>query len=280
MFWTSVCLSHVASCQSRSLTLPEKLSSIVRSVSVADHSGRETPRERDRGDRERDRGDKETISTTQQDPYGNRASARSRQGSRTSSLNRGESRTGSRSEMGESATRHESGHWRNNSNVSGGDYVDQPPPPNAPPPVARRHEYDYHSMENEPNTRNSVSNPIPPPTLTVKSEFPTLSRSKVQQSLTCLITLDVTGGKWQNYAEDLPAVPSAPTPTPYDQQYPPPSPSGRSSQYSFERSDARSRERELEAEREQQDLLASITEELRNRVENWHGLDFNRYSPA
>ncbi|KAA8907329.1 Pleckstrin homology domain-containing protein [Sphaerosporella brunnea] len=247
----------------------EKLSSIVRSVSVAENSGREMPRERDRGD-------KETISTAQYDPYGNRT--RSRQGSRTSSLNR-EGRTGSRSEMVEPAMRHENGHWRNNSNVSGGDYVDPPPPPSAPPPVIRRHEYDY--MDNELSSRNSVSNPIPPPALTVKSEFPTLSRSKVQQSLTCLVTLEVVGGKWQNYADDLPAVPSAPTPNLYDQQYPSPSsPTGRSSQYSFERAEApsaRSRERELEHEREQQELLASITEELRNRVENWHGLDFNRF---
>jgi hypothetical protein len=249
----------------------------VRSVSVAD-SGRETPRERDRGDR----GDKETIPNAQYDHYGNRASTRSRQGSRTSSLNR-ESRTGSRSEMGDSTMRHENGHWRNNSNMSGGDYVDQPPPPTAPPPVIRRHEYDYHSMENESSPRNSVSNPIPPPSLTVKSEFPTLSRSKVQQSLTCLVTLEVTEKKWQNYADDLPAIPSVPTPILYDQQYQsPPSPTGRS-QYSFDRPDAlsgRSRERELEHEREQQELLAGITEELRNRVENWHGLDFNRYFPT
>lgn len=286
-------------CNRFTLTVPEKLSSIVRSVSVAD--GRETPRERDRdrdrldhdrSDRDRDRdrdrerererdrsererpdqsrgGDKDTGSTVQYDPYGNRVNARSRQGSRTSSLTR-DNRTGSRSEMGDSALRHENGHWRNNSNVSGGDYVEQPP--SIAPPAIRRQDYDFHSMENEPSPRNSVSNPIPPPTLTVKSEFPTLNRSKTQQSLTCLVTLEVTQNKWQNYADDVPAVPSA-----YDSQYAPPSPTGRN-QFSFDRPETstRAREREAQLEREEQDHLATITEELRQRVENWHGLDFNR----
>lgn len=127
--------------------------------------------------------------------------------------------------------------------------------------------------------RNSICNPIPPPKITVKSEFPTLSRSKVQQSLTCLITLEVGDKGWQNYSDDVPPVPSLPQG--YEQQYQPPSPSGRiNSQYSFDRPEtSRQKERELEVERErdQAEALAAITEELRQRVENWHGLDFNRY---
>lgn len=38
--------------------------------------------------------------------------------------------------------------------------------------------------------------------------------------------------------------------------------------------DAQARERE--AQREREAALATITDELRLRVENWHGLDFNR----
>lgn len=180
--------------------------------------------------------------------------------------------------MGDSAIRHESGHWRNNSNVSGGDFSEKSPSFAAPP--ARRHDYpDFQNIDSDLGPRSPVSSSIPPPTLTVKSEFPTLSRSKVQQSLTCLVTLEVPEKKWLNYADRLPPMLSVPST--YDQQ--PPSPTARS-QYSFERQDPnpgrprdrdRDREREATSDREQE-LLATITEDLRQRVENWHGLDFNR----
>ena len=280
--------------ETSSLTVSEKLSSIVRSVAVAD--GRETPRERERDrdqdrldhdradrehrerERERDRSERERPDrsrgrdkdTAQYDPYGNRVSTRSRQGSRTSSLTR-EILSGSRSETGDPALRYENGHWRNSSGVSGGDYAEHPPSVALAP--TRRQDYDFHSMENEPSPRNSVSNPIPPPTLTVKSEFPSLIRSKTQQTLTCLVTLEVGEKKWQNYADDVAAVPSA-----YDQQYAPPSPTGRG-QFPFDLPEGSSRagEREAQQERAEQEHLAAITEDLRQRVENWHGLDFNRY---
>ncbi|KAI5787333.1 Pleckstrin homology domain-containing protein [Pyronema domesticum] len=272
----------------------EKLSSIVRSVSVAGESARDTPRrstrerERER-ERERDRddrGDKDSLSANQYDYNNNRASTRSRQGSRTSSMTRGEGRTGSRSEMLDpvSAVRQDNGHWRQTSSaVSAGDgYQDHlPPPPSAPPPI-RRQEHDLYSVSqesNEPSPRAPVANPIPPPTLTVKSEFPTLTRSKDQQTVTCLITVEVPEKKWQPHLEELPPIPGQQQGQ-FEQQYPPSSPTGRS-QYSFERQDtasARQRERDLELERErEEEMLSQITEELRNRVENWHGLDFNRF---
>lgn len=235
----------------------------MRSVSVAD--ARETPRERER-DRDRDH-DKDTITSSTYDQYGNRA--RSHPGSRTSSQTR-ESRTESRNDLRDSNPRTENGHWRNNSTASTNDYVET-----QGLPQPRRHDYDVHSMEGEVRI-GSVSHPIPAPTVTVRSEFPTLNRSKVQQSLTCLVTVEVPERKSNNFADDVPSVPS--TPQQFDRQYQPPSPTNNS-QYSFEGQESIStkpRDRDIEREREQE-LLANITEELRLRVENWHGLDFNRF---
>jgi hypothetical protein len=248
----------------------EKLSSIVRSVSVAD-DGPKTSLERERDD-------KEPVSTAQYDSYGGRPGTMSRQSSVVTQELRGESRSEMRgSSLRHGAARavpHESGHWRNDSNISGGDYSEPTQP--IPAATVRRNDYDAQSMESELNARRPpVVNPIPPPTVTVKSEFPTISRSKDQQSLTCLVTLDVSEKGWRSYDDDITPVPLLAQP--YDQQYPPSSPTGRS-QYSFDKSDgssARQREREAEREREQE-ILVGITEELRQRVENWHGLDFNR----
>jgi hypothetical protein len=186
-----------------------------------------------------------------------------------------ESRADSRGDMRETDLRHENGHWRNNSGTSAGDYLEQQAASSV-----RRHDYDAHSMASDLSPRASVTNAIPPPTVTVKSEFPTITRSKDQQSLTCLVTLEVVEKKWQNY-QDTPGAPPIPSlPPSYDPQYAPPSPTGRS-QYSFEQDavSTKQKERDLERERErerEQEALAAITEELRLRVENWHGLDFNR----
>ncbi|CAZ80230.1 unnamed protein product [Tuber melanosporum] len=198
---------------------------------------------------------------------------RSRQGSRTSSLNR-ESRVESRGDVRDSTgPRHENGHWRNNSGVSGGEFPD----PALAPTTIRRHDYDVQSLESELNSRNLMASPIPPPTVTVKSEFPTITRSKAQQSLTCLVTVEIPDRKMQPlYPEDsIPPVPALPTT--YEQSYHPSSPTNRS-QYSFEREGAGTRQRERDVEKEQEnEVLAAITDDLRLRVENWHGLDFGRF---
>ncbi|KAF8254193.1 hypothetical protein K440DRAFT_656787 [Wilcoxina mikolae CBS 423.85] len=246
----------------------EKLSSIVRSVSVA-NTGREITREHRKGNR----ADKGTTSAAQYDLYGNRASAQSRQGSRSSSLNF-ESRVGARGDMGDSMLRLENGHWRNNSTLSGGEFTQQLSPIDLP--SCRRHDLDFPSNDGDSSPCSSISIPIPPPTLTVKSEFPTLSRSKAQQSLTCLVMLEVPEKKWQTYVNDV--IPAPSVPTAYHQQYQPPSPTDRS-QYSIDRPDLTAdglRERDMDNERVQEHI-GNITEELRQRVENWHGLDFNRF---
>ncbi|KAI9852986.1 MAG: hypothetical protein M1838_002765 [Thelocarpon superellum] len=138
-------------------------------------------------------------------------------------------------------------------------------PESEPIPAVRRHEYDVHSMEtNVSSPRVSmVKNPIPPPTVTVRSEFPTLNRSRHQQTLTCLITVEVTHGKWKPDPDDLRAQPTPTTARPEDGQSRPETPSRANHQPSNSV--------------ELPEGLDEVTEDLRSRVENWHGLDFQRF---
>ncbi|EFQ27079.1 von Willebrand factor type A domain-containing protein [Colletotrichum graminicola M1.001] len=133
-----------------------------------------------------------------------------------------------------------------------------------PPP--RRHDYDVQAMETTPGSPRGITrNPIPAPTVTVRSEFPTINRSRQQQTLTCLITVEVPDNKWRPDPEDLG---SAPPGLPVvnaridDAFARPPSP-------------ARSAPRFYPYE--SREVLEEMTENLRNRVDNWHGLDFTRF---
>ena len=129
---------------------------------------------------------------------------------------------------------------------------------------ARRHDYDLQAMETTPGSPRGVArNPIPAPTVTVRSEFPTMTKSRQQQTLTCLVTVEVPDNKWRPDPEDLAITPSvAPISARMDENYArPPSP-------------ARSAPRFYPYEA--REVLDEMTENLRNRVDNWHGLDFSR----
>jgi hypothetical protein len=134
------------------------------------------------------------------------------------------------------------------------------------PGTARRHDYDVQSMETDLSQSRpaATKNPIPPPIVTVRSEFPTLNRSRQQQSLTCLVTIEIPTGKWHPDLEDIQAPPPVP-PIPQDDAYSsiksPINANNHSRAPSFEPAEA----------------LEEITEELRTRVDNWHGLEFSRY---
>ncbi|KAK8253638.1 von Willebrand and RING finger domain-containing protein [Phyllosticta capitalensis] len=127
-------------------------------------------------------------------------------------------------------------------------------------PAGRRHDYDVHSMESTLSPRSGIKNPIPPPTVTVRSEFPTVNRSRQQQSLTCLVTVEVPDGKWRADPEEFPNVPPTPSPRAPDH--------GRAS-----KTPTISREPIYQ----NPELLEDATEELHARVDNWHGLDFSRF---
>ena len=127
----------------------------------------------------------------------------------------------------------------------------------------RAHDYDVQAMETTLGSPRAITrNPIPAPMVTVRSEFPTVSRSRQQQTLTCLVTVEVPDNKWRPDPEDLQAVPAAPAPR-AEEPYPrPPSP-------------ARSVPRFYPYE--PPEVLEEMTENLRSRVDNWHGLDFSRF---
>ena len=128
----------------------------------------------------------------------------------------------------------------------------------------RRHDYDVQSMETDLSSpRVSMArNPIPPPTVTVRSEYPTLNRSRQRQTLTCLITIEVPEGKWSPDPEDLRNAPQLPPMQSEKEVVQPSSPE------SIQRGDWST---------ESPETLEEVTEDLRLRVDNWHGLDFSRY---
>lgn len=143
-------------------------------------------------------------------------------------------------------------HVRNDSSIASGDF---PEPQNS---YARKHDYDLQSMEASLSSPPTIiKNPIPPPLVTVRSEFPTITRSRQQQSLTCLVTVEVTEGKWRPSELDLRPIP--PPKNDVD--------SFRSPHLHRRQNSGYDSQRQLEA----------ITEELHGRVDNWHGLDFSRF---
>ena len=131
----------------------------------------------------------------------------------------------------------------------------------------RRHDYDVQSMETTLSPRASLSkNPIPPPAVTVRSEYPTLNRSRQSQTLTCLITIEVLEGTWSPRPEDIRSAPVMPlSVSEKEVVVNPRSPiSGRHGDHSGWSS-------------ETPEELEQVTQDLQNRVDNWHGLDFTRY---
>lgn len=111
-----------------------------------------------------------------------------------------------------------------------------------------------------------TKNPVPAPTVTVRSEYPTLSRSRQQQSLTCLVTIEVPEGKWSPDPADLRGAPVLPP----IQQEPNHTSAIRPG------SPASIRQQPNDWPFESSEHLAEVTEDLRVRVDNWHGLDFQR----
>lgn len=202
-------------------------------------------------------------SSARQLPRDNRDSSRDSREGRDS--NNGSSRDSrdSRERASRYAAPSRISHSRNDSEATGAaSSVGYPETAISGPP--RRHDYDVQSMETSlMSPRASVTrNPVPPPSVSVRSEFPTLSRSRQQQTLTCLITIEVPDNKWRPDPDDLRSEPPVPSIRPEDTYARPPSPAQSAPRfYPYE----------------QPEVLEEITESLRSRVDNWHGLDFERF---
>lgn len=150
-------------------------------------------------------------------------------------------------------------HTRNNSGTTGMASLSEFADPQAPP---RRHDYDVQSMETSlSNPQAHAKDTIPAPTVAVKSEFPTITRSRQQQALTCLVTVEVPAGQFRPRLSDPRPVPPRATgpPSEYGSIRPPPvKPINRSIRYSEQR-------------------MEELTVDLQSKVDNWHGLDFSRF---
>ena len=238
----------------------EKLSSIVRSVSqnneARDHQQRSTQNTPQPWDSQ----------TTRERPRSRDSNKRRERDSRESQHTPRDSRDSKESQR-ERIERYGASprqqHARNGSGNTGAassaDY-NEPTPTNG----GRKHDYDVQSMETDLSSpRASMArNPIPAPTVTIRSEYPTLNRSRQQQSLTCLVTIEVPEGNWRPDPEDLRGAPQLPSTQQENGLVDPKSP-------------ATSRHPEWQLETPE--LLESVTQDLRVRVENWHGLEFTRY---
>lgn len=236
----------------------EKLSSIVRSVSASDPSNQSTrsqttPTPTNPWDSQTVRPDSRETNR----PQGARDSSRDARGSVG-----GDSRD-SRDRVDRYGAGSRNGHSRNDSEATGGGSSAGYPETSASGPP-RRHDYDVQAMEaGLISPRSSVSrNPIPAPAVSVRSEFPTLNRSRQQQTLTCLVTVEVADNKWRPDPDDLRSQPPVPGQRPEDSYARPPSPAQSAPRF---------------IPYESPEILEEITENLRSRVENWHGLDFNRF---
>ncbi|KAL2000949.1 hypothetical protein VTN02DRAFT_2428 [Thermoascus thermophilus] len=152
-------------------------------------------------------------------------------------------------------------HSRNDSGAgSSGEYAD-----GQHQSIGRRHDYDVQAMESDLSPRSGATkNPIPAPTVTIRSEFPTLSRSRQQQTFTCLVTVEVPEGSWRPDVEDL-------------RQTQPVAPQPQEDVYSPVRSPMARSMSSRSVQYEPQENLDEIAEELGTRVDNWHGLEFQRF---
>ncbi|OJJ44132.1 hypothetical protein ASPZODRAFT_135610 [Penicilliopsis zonata CBS 506.65] len=233
----------------------EKISNIVRSVTMSDtatqRSGLTTPTPWDQQPRGRTPSEAGGRSFNTRDSYSRRDSRdTSSQRERVERLTAGSrpphSRTGSEATGAAS---------------SSGDYNESQHPSTG----GRRHDYDVQAMESDLTSRPGVmKNPIPAPTVTIRSEFPTLNRSRQQQSLTCLVTVEVPEGNWRPHSQDLRHAPRGPA-HPDDDSH------------SSLRSPLAPETRSIQIHFEPPENLDEIAEDLRNRVDNWHGLEFNRF---
>ncbi|KAJ5693229.1 hypothetical protein N7462_002652 [Penicillium macrosclerotiorum] len=226
----------------------EKISNIVRSVTMSDtsttRSGLTTPTPWEQPSSRRPPSDAGSRHNPPQSTYSRRDSRdTTNQRERVERLTVGSNPRQPHSRNGSAAG--SSGDYQDGQHMSSG----------------RRHDYDVQAMESDLSPRPGVSkNPIPAPIVTVRSEFPTMNRSRQQQSLTCLITVEVPEGNWRPDVDDLRYTPSGQSQPdePYVGRY------GGSQ-------DARS------IQYEPAENLDEIAEDLRNRVDNWHGLEFQRF---
>lgn len=133
-------------------------------------------------------------------------------------------------------------------------------------PTSSRNGDEPHSPESLNGKRRlSMKYPIAEPVIKLRSEFPSIIKSHKQQSLTCMITVEVAESKWPAHPVDFrqPAV----VPATIDEELP-------AVQHITD-----SAEEFNATQPSEKDLavLEGLRDDLFQRVENWHGLDYQRF---
>lgn len=128
--------------------------------------------------------------------------------------------------------------------------------------ASRQHAYDVHAMESTlPDEMIKPYRPaIQPPLVLVRSEFPTITRSSHQQSLTCLVTVEVPDTRSSQQGFDNHMSSAAPA-----------AQSINATSFSFHT--AQDQFAPLQTSLE----LIRATADLKSKIDNWHGLEFSKF---
>lgn len=130
--------------------------------------------------------------------------------------------------------------------------------------TSRKGMSDALSVETDLSHRGNVTfRPIPPPLITIRSEFPTIPKSGQQQPFTCLVTVEAPANGWSLDERDLqPLLPPKNFPIVEEEKEPevssllPPVPS---------------------LTNDPTPILDEIANDLTKRITNWHNLDHHRF---
>lgn len=118
---------------------------------------------------------------------------------------------------------------------------------------------DATSTTTTPYRQAPIRNPIPAPTVHIKSEYPNLVRSDEARALICLVTVEVPTGRWMPSKDELGHLRRIPE--------------TRSMQSNHSDSNEESSDEEVDDAAQDLEREAS---NLKNRVDNWHGLPFTK----
>lgn len=134
------------------------------------------------------------------------------------------------------------------------------------PASSRQHTFDQNpdgpAASKEPNKPQNAT--CWPPVVTVRSEFPTIIRSSHQQTLTCLVTVEVPESRHRHFTES-PKI-SAPAAKPFHDIVAP------TESFTFHSSDG-----EILRNPNSSESRDRLVSDLKEKVEDWHGLDVTRF---
>jgi hypothetical protein len=132
---------------------------------------------------------------------------------------------------------------------------------------SRERQKQYAASHDEPEmpvvelpsgVQNVAKYPIPEPTIVMRSEFPSITKSRYQQSLTCMVTVEVPESNWSALSDSNLISPSIQAPHDHLSIQPSPMPD---------------LPKPMPVIQDSVEDLEAARKELFDRVDDWHGLD-------